>query len=154
MIWQNFQHTIIFGISLGPMRLKFSAYIVLFFLISTNLNHHPSCRSMRNHILRLPLKCSTFDLNAYSLRWYQEIFTDQKWLLSIQNSFIIGIFAALLSTVLGTIAAVGLSSPAMPFKRLITALLLSPMIVPLDYYRSWNVFLLHSIQFGRQLCWT
>ena len=49
----------------------------------------------------------------------------------MRNSFVIGICAALLATVLGTIAAVGLASPVMPFKRIITALLLSPMIVPL-----------------------
>jgi putative spermidine/putrescine transport system permease protein len=71
------------------------------------------------------------DPEAYSMRWYREIFSDMRWQLSIKNSFIIGISAALIATVLGTIAAVGLSSPVMPFKRLITALLISPMIVPL-----------------------
>ncbi|MGC8203521.1 ABC transporter permease [Aliiroseovarius sp. PTFE2010] len=71
------------------------------------------------------------DPDAYSLRWYAAIFDNANWMLAIKNSFIIGIAAALVSTVLGTIAAVGLASPFMPFKRLITALLLSPMIVPL-----------------------
>jgi putative spermidine/putrescine transport system permease protein len=71
------------------------------------------------------------DPDAYSLRWYSEIFSDQKWTLAIRNSFVVGIAAAAVATVLGTVAAVGLASPWMPFKRLITALLLSPMIVPL-----------------------
>ncbi len=70
------------------------------------------------------------DPDAYSTRWYEQVFNDPRWILSIKNSFIVGIAAATLSTVLGTIAAVGLASPVMPFKRLITALLLSPMIVP------------------------
>lgn len=73
----------------------------------------------------------SLDPQAFSLRWYREIFADERWTLAIRNSFIIGILAALLATVLGTVAAVGLASPWMPFKRLITALLLSPMIVPL-----------------------
>ena len=73
----------------------------------------------------------SLDADAYSLRWYQEIVDDQKWRLAIRNSFIVGIAAALIATTLGTLAAVGLSSPWMPYKRLITALLLSPMIVPL-----------------------
>ena len=73
----------------------------------------------------------SLDPDAYSLRWYQEIIDDQKWRLAIRNSFIVGIAAALIATTLGTLAAVGLSSPWMPYKRLITALLLSPMIVPL-----------------------
>ena len=71
------------------------------------------------------------DPDAYSLRWYEQIFTDPRWTLAIRNSFQVGIAAALLATVLGTVAAVGLSSPHMPAKRLITAILLSPMIVPL-----------------------
>jgi putative spermidine/putrescine transport system permease protein len=73
----------------------------------------------------------SLDPDAYSMRWYQEIIDDPNWLLAIRNSFIVGTVAALIATVLGTLAAVGLSSQWMPYKRLITALLLSPMIVPL-----------------------
>jgi len=68
---------------------------------------------------------------AYSLRWYSAVFNDAGWLLSIKNSFFIGIFSTLIATALGTCAAVGLARDEMPARRLITALLLSPMIVPL-----------------------
>ena len=73
----------------------------------------------------------SLDPDAYSTRWYHEIVDDQKWRIAIRNSFLVGIAAASIATVLGTLAAVGLASPWMPFKRVITALLLSPMIVPL-----------------------
>ena len=73
----------------------------------------------------------TLDPEAYSLRWYREILNDPKWILAIKNSFVIGIFATVLATVLGTCAAVGLARDDMPYRRFITALLLSPMIVPL-----------------------
>jgi len=73
----------------------------------------------------------TFQADAYSLRWYRAVFTDPGWMLSIQNSFFIGILATLIATTLGTCAAVGLARADMPARRLITALLLSPMIVPL-----------------------
>jgi len=73
----------------------------------------------------------TFQADAYSLRWYRAVFTDAGWMLSIKNSFVIGIFATLIATTLGTCAAVGLARAEMPARRLITALLLSPMIVPL-----------------------
>ncbi|BBB28396.1 ABC transporter permease [Neptunomonas japonica] len=73
----------------------------------------------------------TFDPDAYSLKWYAEIFNDDKWLLAIKNSFFIGLCATILATFLGTFAAIGLSNPVMPFQRLIMAMLLSPMIVPL-----------------------
>lgn len=88
---------------------------------------------------------------AYSLRWYADIFkngmsdptqpfgmafiqdswANAQWLHSMKNSFIIGIFATLISTSLGTLAALGLTRPHMPFRKLITAILISPMIVPI-----------------------
>lgn len=114
----------------GHYALKWAAWLVLAFLmlpiiiiVPLSFNAEPYFTFTEGML--------AFERDAYSLRWYAEIFSDQKWTLSIQNSFIIGICAAAVSTVLGTIAAVGLSSPVMPFKRLITALLLSPMIVPL-----------------------
>ncbi|MCP4386272.1 MAG: ABC transporter permease, partial [Hyphomicrobiales bacterium] len=73
----------------------------------------------------------TFQPEAYSLRWYDEILENPNWLLAIKNSFIIGFFATIVATVLGTVAAVGLASSDMPFRRLVMALMLSPMIVPL-----------------------
>ncbi|MDN3525959.1 ABC transporter permease [Halomonas sabkhae] len=71
------------------------------------------------------------DPAGYSLRWYEEFFTSSEWLNSIKNSFIIGIASTFLATVLGTIAALGLSSRHMPARGAIMALLISPMIVPL-----------------------
>ena len=73
----------------------------------------------------------TFEPDAYSLRWYEGILADPNWILAIKNSFIIAIFATIIATTLGTVAAVGLASGDLPFRRFITALLLSPMIVPL-----------------------
>ncbi|MCH4564973.1 MULTISPECIES: ABC transporter permease [Halomonas] len=72
-----------------------------------------------------------FDPAGYSLRWYQDFFTSSAWLGAIKNSFIIGIASTILATVLGTIAALGLSSRHMPARGAIMALLISPMIVPL-----------------------
>ncbi|WP_431024150.1 ABC transporter permease [Halomonas sp. H5] len=71
------------------------------------------------------------DPAGYSLRWYQDFFTSSAWLHAIKNSFIIGIASTILATVLGTIAALGLSSRHMPARGAIMALLISPMIVPL-----------------------
>lgn len=73
----------------------------------------------------------SLDPDAYSLRWYEEVLDDPNWQLAIRNSFLVGTISAIIATVLGTLAAVGLASPWMPFKRVVTALLLSPMIVPL-----------------------
>ncbi|MBB3064618.1 ABC transporter permease [Limibacillus halophilus] len=73
----------------------------------------------------------SFDPAGYSLRWYEDFWTDINWQLAIRNSVIIGIFATLISTSLGTLAALGLSQSTMPYKSAFMALLISPMIVPL-----------------------
>src|SRR5690606_9281238 len=71
------------------------------------------------------------DPAAYSTKWYHAVFESNSWLMAIRNSLIIGLSSTAIATVLGTVAALGLSSPHMPWRRPITALLLAPMIVPL-----------------------
>ena len=63
--------------------------------------------------------------------WWADMWNNAQWIRSIKNSFWIGIWATLLSTALGTLAAIGLSRDDMPWRRPIMALLISPMIVPL-----------------------
>lgn len=71
------------------------------------------------------------DPDAFAIRWYQDIINNEQWLHAIKNSFIIGIAATILSTILGTLAALGLSRSYLPYRSAIMGLLISPMIVPL-----------------------
>jgi len=71
------------------------------------------------------------DPQAYSLRWYRDIWQNDQWIHSIKNSFIIGISATILATALGTLAALGLSRAHMPMRNVFMGILISPMIVPL-----------------------
>ena len=73
----------------------------------------------------------SLDPSGYSLKWYEDFFTNLNWHGAVKNSFIIAIFATLIATTLGTIGALGLSRSQMPYKSAIMALLISPMIVPL-----------------------
>jgi len=72
-----------------------------------------------------------FDPDAYSLRWYEDFINNTQWTHSVKNSFTIAIASTILATVLGTLAALGLSKPHMPYRSLMMGLLISPMIVPL-----------------------
>ena len=71
-----------------------------------------------------------FDADAYSLRWYNQVATSEAWLRALGNSFLIGGCATALATGLGTLAALGLSNPAMPARPLVMGLLISPMVTP------------------------
>ena len=73
----------------------------------------------------------SLDPAGYSLKWYEDFFSNLNWQGAVRNSVIIAFFATLLSTTLGTLAALGLSRPNMPAKALVMSLLISPMIVPL-----------------------
>ena len=73
----------------------------------------------------------SLDPAGYSTKWYEEFFTEQSWQEAVGNSFFIAVFATLISTTLGTLAALGLSQSVMPFRTAIMAILISPMIVPL-----------------------
>ncbi|WP_026381086.1 ABC transporter permease [Afifella pfennigii] len=68
---------------------------------------------------------------GYSLRWYDALLSSEEWLRAIRNSFFIATSSAIISTALGTLAALGLSRRQMPYRTVITAVLISPMIVPL-----------------------
>ena len=96
-------------------------------------------------------KMLRLDPAGYSLRWYDRLLTfgmvdpdaprdaawwadvwrNAAWVNAAKNSMIIGFFATLVATELGTLAALGLSRPEMPFRRAIMAVLISPMIVPI-----------------------
>ncbi|MEL6996910.1 MAG: ABC transporter permease [Pseudomonadota bacterium] len=108
-----------------------------------------------------------FDPEAYSTRWYADIlrngmaapdaiagwwadmWNNAQWVRSIKNSFFIGIFATLLATALGTLAAVGLSRSEMPFKGAIMATLISPMIVPLVITASGLFYSFSQVGLGK-----
>ena len=87
----------------------------------------------------------TLDPDAYSLRWYEQVLLSDEWQRAAFNSLVIGLSATALATTLGTLAAVGLSSPAMPWRRTITALLISPMIVPIIIAAAGMFFFYSSV---------
>ena len=78
-------------------------------------------------------KMKRLDPDGFSLRWYKDMIwgTKNPWGLAAKNSLIIAFFSTIGSVIIGTLAAVGLSSRHMPFKGLIMAILISPMIIPL-----------------------
>jgi putative spermidine/putrescine transport system permease protein len=73
----------------------------------------------------------TFPLPGLSLRWYQEFFTSAPWQLSLRNSLIVASATTIAATLLGTLAALGLTRARLPGQTLLMGLIVSPIVVPL-----------------------
>jgi len=104
--------------------------VVFAFLITPILVVMPLSFNAQDFFTFTP-KMLQFDPEGYSLKHYRDFFTNNEWQRSFKNSLLIAPIATLVSVSLGTLAAIGLSQSHVPFKRAITAILISPMIVPL-----------------------
>lgn len=71
-----------------------------------------------------------YPVPGYSTRWFAELFTADVWRRAIVNSLIIGLGVTVLSTVLGTLAALGLRERRLPFSGFMRTAFLLPMVVP------------------------
>ena len=65
-----------------------------------------------------------------SLRWYAAYLGSREWLASTALSLAVAASVVVLSTVLGTLAALGLARMAPRWRALAAGLILSPLIVP------------------------
>ena len=121
----------------------FFCFVVFFFLIAPLVAIIPISFSRSPFMLFTEgMLAWPPDPEAWSFRWYRymvgicedKVLTTpcgNKWMRGTVNSFFIGTISTLIATALGTLAALGLSRPHMPYKGLIMSILISPMIVPL-----------------------
>lgn len=72
----------------------------------------------------------TYPLQGFSMRWYNDVLGTERWLLPIKNSLIVSLSTTALATILGTMAAVGLSRLKSRARGLAMGLILSPLIIP------------------------
>lgn len=103
---------------------------ILVFLITPILVVMPLSFNAENFFTFTP-EMLRFDPAGYSLKHYRAFFNSSDWQNALRNSVMIAPVATLLSVGFGTLAAIGLSQPHVPFRRAIMAILISPMIVPL-----------------------
>lgn len=117
------------GERVSTFGLRFYCGLVFIFLIAPILIIVPLSFNSEPYFTFTPAMLS-LDPEGYSLRWYQDIFDNPQWTEAIRNSLIIGIASTILSTILGTLAALGLQRSDLPFRGAIMGLLISPLIVP------------------------
>jgi len=72
----------------------------------------------------------TFPIEGFSLQWYTGLVANQAYLGAARTSVLIGLAAAAIATGLGGLLAYVVSSYALPLKRLLAGLAVSPLFLP------------------------
>lgn len=67
---------------------------------------------------------------GFTLKWYYELFNNSAIMTSLYNTLIIAVLAALVSTALGTLAAIGIYNMKKPVRSLVTNVSNIPIINP------------------------
>ena len=146
-IYGAFYGWFIFWISEGRYRARLPSYttsmqvflhylfkvicaLIFIFLITPILVVMPLSFNAQDFFTFTP-EMLRFDPAGYSLKHYDDFLNNPAWQDALKNSVLIAPMATLLSVGFGTLAAIGLSQPHVPFRRAIMAILISPMIVPL-----------------------
>lgn len=73
----------------------------------------------------------TLPVPGLSSRWYDVVLTDPRWTQSLLNSLLIGAGSTLLAVALATPAAVGLVWGRFPGRGFLTALIATPLVLPI-----------------------
>lgn len=88
-----------------------------------------------------------FPLKGFTLKWYGELLEARELLEAVQNSLILALASSLVSTIFGTLAAIGITRFDFPGRGLFLSTASLPLVIPyvvlavalLLLFRSWNV---------------
>jgi putative spermidine/putrescine transport system permease protein len=98
----------------------------------------------RDHAAVVQLgKAFSYPMPGVSLRWYSFFFND-RWTIALKNSAIIAVCTTIVATILGTLAALGLSRARFPARALVMGILISPMVCPI-VITGVAIFFLYSL---------
>jgi len=68
--------------------------------------------------------------DGFTLKWYRELFSNTNLIDAFSNTILVAVVSTIISTVIGTISAVGLYKYDFKFKGMINALLYIPIVIP------------------------
>ncbi|MEM7172924.1 MAG: ABC transporter permease [Pseudomonadota bacterium] len=72
----------------------------------------------------------SFPLKEFTLQWYAKAFETKRLMAALLNSVKVGVPVAIISTVLGTLAAKAITRYRMPGKAPIVSFIMTPLVVP------------------------
>lgn len=103
--------------------LKVHCAVIFFFLVAPILAIVPLSFNSGSFF--------SYPMQGFSLRWYEAALGSPDWQRAFANSIGIGVASTIIATVLGTLAALGLSRSQFPFRSVVMPIIVSPMIVPI-----------------------
>lgn len=102
--------------------LYFFVFLMLFIIIAPALVIVPQSFTALNYFI--------YPIKAFSLKWYDKFMQNGEWLTSLERSLCIALMAAIVATILGTLAALAVNRLQFKGKKIFMNLMLTPMIVP------------------------
>lgn len=86
-----------------------------------------------------------YPLPGLSLRWFAVVLSNYPWMFALKNSLIVAFATVALAVPLGTCAAYGLATYALPGRSIVLALLMSPLLIPVAVTAVATFFFLDAI---------
>jgi len=133
------------------MVLRIFVSLMLFFMIAPIL-------------VMIPLSFSSqvafhFPPEGFSIRWYENFLQNEQWMRGLGRSLSVAVCTAILSTVLGIMAALAVTRLEFPGKKMFMNLMVAPMIIPvvvvgIAMYHSFSEFKLTNTLTGLVLAHT
>lgn len=77
-----------------------------------------------------PVGYSIFPPIGFSFRWYADVLTDPQWRASVQISVLVALVTTLVSTVAGTLGAIGLYRSEWIARDTLLSIFMSPLVLP------------------------
>jgi len=72
----------------------------------------------------------TYPFPGLSWRWFDTLFGSDLWRGAMLNSLVIAASTTVLATTLGTLASIGLANPGFPYRNVVMALTIAPLLIP------------------------
>jgi spermidine/putrescine transport system permease protein len=93
----------------------------------------------------------SFPLSGFTLHWYREFLTNSDLRGALETSAIIAALSSVGAVVLGVLASIALVRRRFPAKSAVSALLLSPLVIPYVVFGISLLLLFHTIGIPRSI---
>jgi spermidine/putrescine transport system permease protein len=93
----------------------------------------------------------TFPLSGFTLHWYRAFATNSDLRAALQTSAIIAALSSIGAVVLGTLASIALVRRSFKGKAPVSALLLSPLVIPYVVFGISLLLLFHTVGIPRSI---